>query len=164
MTFKSVELLKLLSGSIKAYVDSVYPQALAKRVVHDIFAVPFFELDEARQDITFARVAIFEQLENSSDFVGAAKPTRSTQLYGVDLSVVRAYSRDNSADNAEVVLMQLRDIVVEWAKNVDVAELTNGYIYSISYLSSQPKERNDRFTNRTLVLGADRDLQKSQIT
>jgi hypothetical protein len=129
-------------------------------ILFERYAIPFVELED-RPDIRFARMAIYEDAETTTETVDGGRAHLSEQLYGLDISVIRAYSKDN-ADRGELPLMTLKDKVVEWAKAVNVQILSNNYIYTLTYSGGSPIFRNDKFVSRTLTFTAKRDLYKSQ--
>ena len=140
---------ELLADSIQAYVDNPF-------YVVEAFAQNAADIEE-RQDIPVARIAIYESQEATISERGRGKPTMSTQNYSVDVSVVRAY-RGDKASEGEYYLLDVMDEVKEWAKQIEVAEATNGALYNLRYISSGDSTRNERYVTRTITLQAKRDL------
>lgn len=128
----------------------------------EFYNVPFTDL-EPRKDITFARVSFYELTENVTDLVSSGIANFSEQDYGVDISVVRGYLKDDSS-RGEFPLSDIKDVLVEWSKVIDFGATTDVSIFTFSYQGSQPFIRNDRFVNRTFRFTAKRDLHKNQIT
>jgi hypothetical protein len=131
-------------------------------ILFERYAQPFVEIEE-RPDIRFARIALYEDAETTTETVNDARAHFSEQLYGLDISVIRAYSKDNET-RGELPLLALRDKIVDWAQRVNVQVLTNNYLYTFTYSGASPIVRDDKFVSRTLTFTARRDLYKPQIT
>ena len=116
---------------------------------------------ELRQDIPDVRIALYEQSETVTTKVGAYKPADSDQNYSVDISVVKAY-RNDKARNAEYVLYDVKDNVVEWSKRVDAGTVTNSYIVSFGYDGSSRMIRDNRYITQTLNFSSKKDLVITQ--
>lgn len=157
-TSKSVSCIEAISASLHTHLNSAFDEP----VVSELFAVPFFELEE-RSDIRFARVALSEASEVVTLKVADERPSMSSQTFLIGISVVRAYRR-NDASRGELWLMAIKDSIMEWAKVADFASLTGGYLYTFSYQQSENIERNNKFCSRSLIFTAKRDLAKTQTT
>lgn len=112
---------------------------------------------ELRQDIKDVRIALYEQNETVTTSVGAYKPADSDQRYSIDISVIKAY-RNDKAKNAEFVLYDVKDNVVEWSKGVDAGTVTNSYIVSFGYDGSSRMIRDNRYITQTLNFSSKKDL------
>lgn len=145
----SRQIVELIADSLRHFIDD-------DDVVVEMFGQNTADI-EAREDIPVARVAIYEAQEAVTENIGRGRPSFSLQGYNVDVSVVRAY-RGDKADEAEHFLVDQCDIIKEWLKQVDVATLTNSAIFNMQYVSSTNPIRNDKYTTRTLILQAKRDL------
>lgn len=166
MSFKnssSVKNVEALMDSLLDYLRNKmhFDNDASKRIFTEFFGVPFFELETDKR-IKYARVALYEQPETTTDFIQDSRAIESVQTYNIDISVVRAYPKD-SQTRGEFPLMELRDAIIEWAKEVDVFKLTNGYLLTFTYAGSDIVERNNRLTNRSLIFTSRRDLLKPQI-
>lgn len=133
------------------------------QVLIELYQLPYEEL-EVRQDIRKARIAIYEISESSDIFVDAGRANMSVQTYGIDISVVRAYSKSD-ASRGELILYDYRDKIVDWARDtLDVSLVTSSYLYTFKYTSGSAVVRNNRYVSRTLYFDAQRDLYKQQFT
>ena len=146
---------------VSRQIVNILAQSLRDHISDDDIVVESFGLNtadiETRPDIPVARVAIYEGQEAVAEQTGRGRPSFSLQNYTVDISVVRAYWGDK-ADEAEDFMVDQADNVKEWVKGVDVATLTNSAIYNLAYISATSPIRNNRYTTKTLVLQAKRDL------
>lgn len=131
-------------------------------ILFERYAQPFNEIEE-RQDIRFARIALYEDAETTVETVNDARAHFSEQVYGLDISVIRAYTKDNET-RGELPLLALRDKIVDWARVFNVQVLTNNYLYTFTYSGASPIIRDDKFVSRTLTFTARRDLYKPQKT
>lgn len=116
---------------------------------------------EPRNDIKRARIALYEISESVTVKTDPGYSNLSTQRYGLDISVIRAYTRDD-ASRGELPLLDLRDQVIDWANTVDAGLLTGTAIYTFSYDGSTGITRNDRYVTMTLQFSALRNLYDSQ--
>lgn len=116
---------------------------------------------DGRSDITGSRIALYEDGESVTSSVSKDIANTSEQSYNIDINAVAPYAGDLSAD-VEFYLNDLRDHVVEWAKNADVATLTNGYIMTFGYKGSSRTTRSKRYATKTLNFLSWRDLAKTQ--
>lgn len=142
-----------MTQSLKDYIGN-------KKVLFENYTQEFAEMD-SRKEIVFARVALFEETESVSVQVDDGRANLSTQLYGIDISIVRGYKRDDHT-RGEFPLNDLKDKIIEWSKQVNASALTNGYIYTFSYSGSTQYVRENRMVHRTLTFSSIRDLHKNQ--
>jgi len=157
----SVEIVEVLMKDLLKYLYANIQGVPNRFIFHQFFGVPFFELETDKR-IQFARVALYEQPEVVDLFVDDHRANLSDQAYHIDLSVVRAYTKDDHT-RGEFPLMMLKDAIVDWSKQVDASQLTNGYIYTFGYTGTDIMERNERLVSRSLIFTARRDLYKPQI-
>lgn len=133
------------------------------QVLFELYQQPYEEI-EVRKDIRKARIAIYELPETTDIFVDAGRANLSTQQYGIDINVIRAYAKDNSS-RGELLLYDYRDKILDWARDtLNVSSITNAYLYTFRYTSSGAIIRNNRFVSRTLFFDAQRDIYKQQFT
>jgi len=156
-----------VSGQSRAIVEALRTDlttALSdSNVLIELYPLPIEEL-EVRQDIKKARIAIYELPESTDVFVDAGRANLSTQQYGIDISVVRGYAKNN-ATRGELILYDYRDKIIDWARDtLDVSSITNAYLYTFRYNSSGALIRNNRFVTRTLFFDGQRDINKQQFT
>jgi hypothetical protein len=116
---------------------------------------------EPRQDIQKIRIALYNDSETEVTKVGAEKPADSRQQYGIDISVVRGY-RGEGAYNHELVALDVKDDIIEWIKNLDAFESSNGSISSFGYDSATGFLRRKRFVTMTLNCSGQKDLIVTQ--
>jgi len=131
-------------------------------ILFERYALPFVEMED-RKDIRFARIALYEDAESTTERVNDGRAHFSEQTYGLDISVIRAYSKDNET-RGEIPLLGLRDKIVDWARTVNPQVITENYLYTFTYIGSSPLIRDDKFVSRTLTFTAVRDLYKPQKT
>ena len=125
-------------------------------IVYERYRVPPINL-ESRNDIKRARIALYEISEQVTTRTGPSYANMSNQRYGMDISIVRAYAKDD-ASRGELPLMDLRDSIVTWANQVDAGLLSGNKIYTFGYDGNTGITRNDRFVTMTLVFTSLRDL------
>lgn len=129
-------------------------------ILFERYALPFVELED-RPDIRFARIAMYEDTESTTERVNDGRAHFSEQTYGIDISVIRAYSKDNET-RGEIPLLGLRDKIVDWAGIINTQAVTENYLYTFTYIGASPLVRDDKFVSRTLTFTAIRDLHKPQ--
>jgi hypothetical protein len=100
---------------------------------------------------------LYEISEQVTTRTGPSYANLSNQRYGLDVSVVRAYAKDD-ASRGELPLMDLRDAIVDWANLIDAGLLTSNKIYTFGYDGNSGITRNDRYVTMTMVFTALRDL------
>ena len=127
-----------------------------RSIVYERYRVPPINL-EGRNDIPRARVALYEVSEQVTTRTGPSYANLSNQRYGIDISVVRAYAKDD-ASRGELPLMDLRDAIVDWANLIDAGAVTDCKIFTFGYDGNSGITRNDRYVTVTLIFTALRDL------
>jgi len=146
---------------IQAVLDNLALNLNDRTIVYERYRVNPIEL-EPRSDIQRARVALYESSESVTVKTGPEYANLSLQRYGMDISVVRAYTRDD-ASRGELPLLDLRDAVVDWANSIDAGALTGNRIYTFSYNGNAGITRNDKYVTMTLSFSAIRELYESQV-
>ena len=151
---KSIESIKAILNNLSEYLDN-------DLILFERYHVPFQEL-ETRKDIRFARVALYEMTEDVTTQVDDKRANMSLVQFGLDISVVRAYRKDNDS-RGEEPLLNIRDNVIEWSKQVSVPELSDNILLAMGYSLSTNIIRNDKFVNRSILFEAIKDVQKRQV-
>ena len=151
---RSAKIISDVLDDLKSYIND-------SRVLFEQYGQLISEI-ELRKDIIYARVALYEIEEMVTQSVDADRANLSVTQYGIDISVVRAYSKDNHT-RGESILLDLKDKIIEWSKIVDVATITQSHIMTFGYKNSSTIIRNDRFVTRTLRFHSIRDLHKPQL-
>lgn len=146
---------------IQAVLDNLALNLSDRTIVYERYRVNPIEL-EPRSDIQRARVALYESSESVTVKTGPEYANLSLQRYGMDISVVRAYTRDD-ASRGELPLLDLRDAIVDWANSIDAGALTGNRIYTFSYNGNAGITRNDKYVTMTLSFSAIRELYESQV-
>lgn len=149
----SRDIIIAMIASLKDAVDD-------RTVLFEGYRVPPIDL-ESRTDIPRARIALYEASEAVTEKGGPEYATLSRQRYGMDISVVRAYNRDD-ATRGEYPLMDLRDAVVDWASSLDAGNTTENRIFTFGYDGSVGITRNDKYVTMTLAFSSIRDLSITQ--
>ncbi len=152
---KSRNIIQALSENLRIYLAD--PLVIIER-----YRVPANEL-EARQDIKKARIALYELDERVTVQVDAARANLSDQRYGIDLTYVRGYAK-NDASRGELPLVDLRDRVLDWAQQVDAGGLTDSAIFTFGYQGAGGITRGDRMVTMTMTFVSLRDLSITQST
>lgn len=150
---QSNNILTSITASLGAYLN--IPTILYENYRQDVN-----DLD-SRKDIVFARVSVYELPENVTEVIDQGIAATSEQSYGIDITVVRGYIRDDSS-RGEFPVNAIKDKIVEWSKQVDASAVTNGYIYTFGFRSTSEYIRDNRTVTRTLTFSAIRDLLKNQ--
>jgi hypothetical protein len=146
-------LVNLLTASLKGYIDD-------NRVIYEKYRVEPIQL-EPRTDIPLARIALYEDSESAIAPVNSYRANIGEQTYLIDVSVVRAYSGDK-ANRGELIALDISDMIKDWSKQTNFADVTGEYLYTFEYTSSSRFQRNDKYTTRTITFVAKRDLYKFQ--
>jgi hypothetical protein len=149
----SRDIITAMIANLKDHIDD-------RTVLFEGYRVPPIDL-ESRTDIPRARIAIYETSEAVTEKGGPEYATLSRQRYGMDISVVRAYNRDD-ATRGEYPLMDIRDSIVDWASSLDAGFLTDNRIFTFGYDGSVGITRNDKYVTMTLSFSAIRDLSITQ--
>jgi hypothetical protein len=118
---------------------------------------------ESRADIRDARIAIYEITESPVTRVDQYRNDLMQAGYGIDISVIKAYMNNNAQD-AELRLLDLKDKIIDWINQLNIATLTNSYLYYFSYNAQTGITRNTKFVTMTLSIIAQRDYSKIQNT
>lgn len=153
---QSNNILLALGSSFKDYLK----EKKTPPVLIEYYEQPLIDI-ESRKDISYARVSFSENTEDVTDYISSQIANMSIQLYTVQVSVVRAYSKDNHA-RGEFQVNNIRDILIDWAKQTNYSNITNAYIYTFGYAGSSAYNRNERFVTRTFTFSSMRDLHKPQ--
>lgn len=147
--------IKAILGDLDTYMNS-------NLILFERYHVPFEEL-ETRKDIRFARVALYEMTDDVTDQINDHRANMSLVQFGIDISVIRAYRHDNDT-RGEEPLLNIRDNIVQWSKQVDAPTLTNLFILALGYSNSANIIRNDKFVSRTMTFEAVKDLHLDQVS
>ena len=152
---RSRDTIELLCGNLEEFIND-------PRVVYEQYRELPNNL-EAREISVMARVALYFDSEDSITKAGAEKPADSRQRFGIDISVVRGY-RNDGAQFAENIALDLKDKVIDWIKSVDPFQVTNGAIHSFGYDGATGFTRLPRYTSVTLRCSGQKDLLIQQST
>lgn len=151
---RTIEYIKAILDNLADFLDNPL-------ITYERYHVPFEEL-ETRKDIRFARVALYEMVDEVTTKVDDKRANMSLVQFGLDISVVRAYRKDNDT-RGEEPLLNIRDNIIEWAKQVSVPELSDNILLAMGYSLSTNIIRNDKFVSRSLLFEATKDLHKDQL-
>lgn len=151
MTSRAI--LENLIHDLEQYIDN-------PAVIYELYREEPTDI-EPRQNIPFARIALYEDGENVAEQVANFRPNNSVQSYGIDICVVRSYENDD-ASRGELPLLDLKDKVIEWSKTAQPGTLTNNFIYSFGYVFSTRIDRFKRYVHQTLRFNSVRDLSIKQ--
>jgi len=116
---------------------------------------------EARQDIKKGRIALYELDERVTTQTDAYRPNLSNQRYAIDINVPRGYAKSD-ASRGELPLLDIRDKVLDWSKQVDAGAVTSEGIFTFGYESSGGITRGTKYVSMTLIFQTIRDLAPSQ--
>lgn len=141
---------------IQSLLDNLALYLKDRAITFERYRVNPIEL-EGRNDIKKARISLYESSETVTVKTGPEYANLSLQRYGMDVSVVRAYMRDD-ASRGELPLLDLRDAIVDWANILDAGALTGNRIYTFSYNGNAGITRNDKYVTMTLAFSAIRDV------
>lgn len=151
----SRDILTKLRDSMETYMDQPYvTYELYRQNVQDV---------ESRADIRDARIAIYEINEAPQTRVDQWRSDLMQVGYGIDINVIKAYMNNNAQD-AELRLLDLKDKIIDWVNQLNIATLTNNYLYYFSYNAQTGITRNTKFVTMTLSIVAQRDYSKIQNT
>jgi hypothetical protein len=103
------------------------------------------------------RVALYCEAESVIERTGAYKASMTLSRYNIDLTVWRGYVND-SPEQAELVLCDYRDKILDWARTVDAGDVSNLKIDYLGYDGATGITRLSRTVTQTLRLIAERDL------
>jgi hypothetical protein len=146
-------IVNLLTASLKGYIND-------PKVIYEKFRVEPIQI-EPRPDIPLARIALYEDSESGIAPVSDYRANIGEQTYLMDVSVVRAYSGDK-ANRGELIALDICDMIKDWSKQANYADITGEYLYSFEYVSSSRFQRNEKYTTRTMTFLGKRDLYKAQ--
>lgn len=141
---------------IQSLLDSLNLYLQDRTIMFERYRVNPIEL-EPRTDIKRARVALYESSETVTVQTGPQYANLSLQRYGMDISVVRGYMRDD-ASRGELPLLDIRDSIVDWANAIEAGALTSNKIYTFAYNGNSGITRNDKYVTMTLNFSAIRDV------
>jgi hypothetical protein len=151
----SRDILTRLQGSLQEYMDD-------SRVVFERYRLSLQDL-EAQNYYPFARVAIYDLNESVNQRVDDWRANLALTNYGIDISVRRAY-QNMTEEDAELLLLDLKDKIIDWLREVDFAELTGVYLNYFGYTANTGIIRNQKYATMTLSVTAQKDLFKTQAT
>jgi hypothetical protein len=116
---------------------------------------------EDRTDIPMARIALYEIAESVQDKVDPYWANFSEVTYGIDISVVRAYQRDDSS-RGELPLLDIKDKIIDWANGFYAGVVTDERALTFSYDGSNAILRNQKYVTMTMTFTAKKDLSSTQ--
>lgn len=151
----SSDILTLLRNSLQAYVDD-------PRVVYERYRLSLQDL-EAQNYYPFARIALYDLNENVNQRVDDWRANLSLTNYGIDISVRRAY-QNLTEEDSELLLLDLKDKVIDWLRDTDFAALTDAYLNYFGYTANTGIVRNTRYATMTLSIVSQKDLYRTQAT
>lgn len=151
----SRDILNKLRASMEEYLYEPY-------VTYEVYRQNVQDI-ESRADIRDARIAIYEITESPQTRVDQYRNDLMQAGYGIDISVIKAYMNNNAQD-AELRLLDLKDKIIDWINQLNIATLTNSYLYYFSYNAQTGITRNTKFVTMTLSIIAQRDYSKIQNT
>lgn len=131
-----------------------------KRIIFESYQ-QFASDIEDRTDIPMARVALYEISENVTDKTDPYWANFSEVTYGIDISVVRAYQRDD-ASRGELPLLDIKDKIIDWANGLQAGIVTDLRALTFSYDGSSAILRNQKYVNMTMTFTAKKDLSSTQ--
>lgn len=140
--------------SLKTYINE-------PTILFEPYRANLNDLEAGRQDIRRARVGLYEQTESVTDRVDPRYANLSSVSYGIDISLRRAYINDD-ASRGELPLLDIKDMIIDWAGQVDAGLETDTRIYTFGYDGSGTISRNDIFVTITLNFTAIKDLTNTQ--
>ena len=151
----SSDILTLLRNSISAYVND-------ERVVYERYRLSMQDL-ESQNYYPFARVSMYDLNENVNQRVDDFRASSVLTNYGIDISVRRAY-QNLTEEDSELLLLDLKDKIIDWMRETDFAELTDVYLSYLGYTQNTGIIRNTRYATMTLSVVAQKDINKTQNT
>lgn len=151
---KSRDILESLIADLAEYIGDT-------GITFDLYRIQPQDLESQSSVKGHRRVALYEENDTVIEKTGAYKASLSNVRYSIDISVARAYQRED-ASSGELPLSDLRDWIMDWARNVDAGAVTNCGIYYFGYEGSTPITRLDVYVTQTLRFIAQRDLISTQ--
>lgn len=153
---RSRTILNYLASDLQAYIDDT-------SVTFDVYRLSPAELETQASVKGRTRIALYEAGERQIERVDAFKAGMAETTYAIDISVQRAYANDPAPD-AELILADYRDWVVDWAYSLDAGAVTGEGLYNFGYLDASSITRLDIYATQTLRFVAKKDLLTSQKT
>ena len=148
------DLLDILTESLKAYLAPHWPE-----IVYERYRVNLATLEQAKgYDI---RIGMYEADSSGLLYVSDWRANQAQTGYGIEISVSKAYFNDDAAV-AELQALDIRDHIIEWAKETDFAAMTGAYLNYFSYRGHSGFTRNPVFVTVTMSILAQKDLYKDQ--
>lgn len=151
---KSRDILESLIADLAEYIGDT-------GITFDLYRIQPQDLESQSSVKGHRRVALYEENDTVIEKTGAYKASLSNVRYSIDISVARAYQRED-ASSGELPLSDLRDWIMDWARNVDAGAVTSCGIYYFGYEGSTSITRLDVYVTQTLRFIAQRDLISTQ--
>lgn len=151
----SRDILTLLRDSLAEYLDD-------GRIVIERYRMSLQDL-ESRNEYPYARIAIYELTEQTKQFVDDYRANMTNTTWGMDISVRRGY-QNLGAEDAELIMLDIKDSVVQWLATTQFATLTDLRLNYLGYQQTTVIQRNTKYTTQTLQLIGQKDLCYSQTT
>ncbi len=108
-----------------------------------------------------ARVALYTGADVVEERVGAYKAGNTQVRYTIDLTVWRGYKNDR-AENAELVLVDYFDKIIDWSLNCNPSVITSGRLLYWGYDGSTDITRLERTVTQSLRFIGLRDFLQTQ--
>jgi len=106
---------------------------------------------------------MYDLNENVNQRVDDFRASSVLTNYGIDISVRRAY-QNLTEEDSELLLLDLKDKIIDWMRETDFAELTDVYLSYLGYTQNTGIIRNTRYATMTLSVVAQKDINKTQNT
>jgi hypothetical protein len=104
-----------------------------------------------------ARVSIFEDGDDPNIVVDRMNTMDVIQRYAVEINYVVGYKEDIQT-NVELPMYDLKDKMIEWARNTDIYTVSGQLVYYLQYTGSASSIRNVRFVTIRLNFEGRRNL------
>jgi hypothetical protein len=124
-------------------------------VTYTLRRLTFNEL-EFMQDMR-AQITLYQDAEEVIERVAAYKGSQTRTIYGIDLTIWRGY-RNDSPEQAELILLDYRDYILDWAFNVDAGLITDCKIDYFGYDGASGIVRLERTVSQTMRFIVEREL------
>lgn len=132
-----------------------------KGMVFDAFQIPFFILDDDKR-VGTGRVAFYEHTDEPDEtLIGWSRPDETNQTYYVDISVPMVYLRTRKIQPYQRA-RSIRDLVIEWVKQVDVYTPSDGILLAARYAGTISDERGESVSHLRVAIVCRKDLIKNQ--
>lgn len=151
---KSRDILEALIADLAEYIADT-------GITYDLYRINPQDLESQSAVKGHRRIALYEETDTVIEKTGAYKASLTDVRYSIDISVARAYQRED-ASSGELPLSDLRDWVMDWARNIDAGAVTNCGIYYFGYEGATSITRLDIYVTQTLRFVAQRDLISTQ--